>query len=69
MRQQVIQVRLPSISSGARRWGRADLRRVGRSENSTDIIAQRRIQRQPQRQPLQQEPTFWWGSPGIDEYV
>jgi hypothetical protein len=36
----------------------AGTRRSSESENSTDIIAQKRIQRQPQPQLLQKERTF-----------
>jgi hypothetical protein len=42
---------------------RAHIRRVRRSVTSTDIIAQERIRRRLQHQPLQQERTFQQAQP------
>jgi hypothetical protein len=50
--------RKASTSSWSAARERAHVRRVRRSETSTDIIAQKRIQRWPQHQLPQQERTF-----------
>ena len=46
------------ISSWSAARERAHVRRVRRSDRSTDIIAQKRIHRRPQHQLPQQERTF-----------
>ncbi len=50
--------RIASTSSWSAARERAPPRRVRRSESSTDIIAEKRIDDPPQHQPQQQERTF-----------